>query len=87
MIPAWLGKELLKVKNGNPNYFFISGEATPKGAVSTFDKMYRQVFVKAGIKLRAALAYVPAHVLPWNCSRPVWTSVRSVAHSATHRCR
>ncbi len=50
VIPAWLGKELLKVKNGNPSYFFISGEATPKGAVSTMDKMYRQVFQKAGIE-------------------------------------
>lgn len=49
VIPSWLGKELLKVKNGNPTYFFISGEATPKGAVSTIDKMYRQVFKKAGI--------------------------------------
>jgi integrase/recombinase XerD len=49
VIPSWLGKELLKAKNGNPTYFFISGEATPKGAVSTFDKMYRQVFKKAGV--------------------------------------
>jgi integrase/recombinase XerD len=50
VIPTWLGKELLKVKNGNPNYFFISGEATTKGAVSTIDKMYRQVFKTAGIE-------------------------------------
>jgi Phage integrase family len=49
VIPAWLGKELLAAKNGNPTFFFISGEATPKGAVSTFDKMYRQVFKAAGI--------------------------------------
>jgi integrase/recombinase XerD len=49
VIPTWLGKELLKVKNGNPTYFFISGEATPKGAVSTIDKMYRRVFETAGI--------------------------------------
>jgi integrase/recombinase XerD len=49
VIPSWLGKEMLKVKNGNPTYFFISGEATTKGAVSTIDKMYRQVFQKAGI--------------------------------------
>jgi integrase/recombinase XerD len=49
VIPAWLGKELLKVKNGNPRNVFVSGEATPKGAVSTFDKMYRQVFTAAGI--------------------------------------
>jgi integrase/recombinase XerD len=50
VIPAWLGKELLKVKNGNPSYFFVTGEATPKGSVSTMDKMYRQVFAKAGIE-------------------------------------
>jgi len=50
VIPSWLGKELLRVKNGNPTHFFISGEATPKGAVSTIDKMYRQVFQGAGIE-------------------------------------
>lgn len=50
VIPEWLGKELLRVKNGNPTYFFISGEATPKGAVSTIDKMYRHVFETAGIE-------------------------------------
>jgi len=50
VIPSWLGKELLKVKNGNPTYFFISGEATTKGAVSTIDKMYRQVFKKASVE-------------------------------------
>ena len=50
IIPSWLGKELLKVKNGNPTYFFVSGEATQKGAVSTIDKMYRQVFKTAKIE-------------------------------------
>jgi integrase/recombinase XerD len=50
VIPAWLGKELLKVKNGNRSYFFITGEATTKGAVSTFDKMYRHVFNAADIE-------------------------------------
>jgi integrase/recombinase XerD len=49
VIPSSLAKELLQVKNGNPTYFFISGEATTKGAVSTIDKMYRQVFEKAAI--------------------------------------
>jgi len=49
VIPAWLGEELLQVKNGSPHYFFITGEATPKGAVSTMDKMYRRVFQRAGI--------------------------------------
>jgi integrase len=50
VIPSWLGKELLKVKNGNPTHFFVTGEATVKGAVSTIDKMYRQVFKQAGIE-------------------------------------
>jgi len=49
VIPGWLGRELLTVKNGNRQFIFISGEATPKGAVSTFDKMYRQVFRAAGV--------------------------------------
>lgn len=49
VIPTWLGKELLRVKNGNPAHFFVSGEATPKGAVSTMDKMYRSVFKQAGV--------------------------------------
>jgi len=44
VIPEWLGRELLKVKNGNPSYFFVSGEATPKSAAGLFDKLYRQVF-------------------------------------------
>lgn len=48
-IPGWLGKELLRVKNGNPTYFFQSGAATPKSAVSVYDKWYRKVFEKAGI--------------------------------------
>jgi len=48
-IPPRLGQELLKVKNGNRQFIFISGEATPKGAVSTFDKMYRRVFKAAGV--------------------------------------
>ena len=56
MIPGWLGKELLKVKNGNPHYVFITGEATPKGAVSTFDKMYRQVFKAAGFPGRRRMS-------------------------------
>ena len=50
VIRAWLGLELLKVRNGNPNHIFISGEATPKGAVRTFDKMYRQEFTAAGVE-------------------------------------
>jgi integrase/recombinase XerD len=49
VIPSWLGKELLKVKNGNPRFIFVTGEATPKGAKSAVEKMYRKVFTKAGV--------------------------------------
>src|ERR1019366_4436385 len=49
VIPAWLGHDLLAIKNDNSKYFFASGTATPKGAVSTFDKMYRRVFKAAGV--------------------------------------
>jgi integrase/recombinase XerD len=49
VIPAWLGEELLKVKNGSPRYFFTSGEAKPSGALSTFHKRYGKVFKLAGI--------------------------------------
>ncbi len=52
---------MLAAKNGNPGYFFISGEATPKGAVSTFDKMYRQVFETAGIKKPGQLSHTLRH--------------------------
>ena len=30
VIPSWLGKELLRVKNGNLNYFFISEKPRPR---------------------------------------------------------
>jgi integrase/recombinase XerD len=49
VIPAWLAQELLKVKNGNPKYFFTSGEAKPSGALSTFHKRYRKIFKLAGV--------------------------------------
>jgi len=50
VVPAWLGEELLQVKNGNPEYFFTSGEAKPSGALSTFHKRYRKIFKLAGIE-------------------------------------
>jgi integrase/recombinase XerD len=50
VIPTWLGEELLKVKNGNPKYFFTRGEAKPSGALSTFHKRYRKVFKLAGVE-------------------------------------
>lgn len=50
VIPSWLGEELLRLKNRNARYFFITGDATPKGAVSMIDKQYRKVFSKAGVQ-------------------------------------
>src|SRR5215471_6277479 len=50
VVPAWLGEELLQVKNGNPEYFFTSGEAKPSGALSTFHTRYRKIFKLAGIE-------------------------------------
>ena len=49
VIPAWLGRELLRVKNGNPEYFFWSGVTTAEDAPSYFHKMYRKVFKVAEI--------------------------------------
>jgi len=39
--PGWLGEEVLRVKNGNQQYFFWSGWSTPKSATSIYDKLYR----------------------------------------------
>lgn len=49
VIPAWLGEELIRVKNGNPQYVFWSGSTTPEDAPSYFQKLYRKVFKKAGV--------------------------------------
>lgn len=57
VIPAWLAQELLAVKNGNSQYFFSTGEATPKSAVSLFDKYYRKAFEHAGIKTDGGLSH------------------------------
>ena len=57
VIPAWLGKELLEVKNGNPLYFFCTGEATPKSAVSYFDRLYRKLFKQAKIETNGKLSH------------------------------
>jgi integrase/recombinase XerD len=48
-IPTWLGEELLKVKNGNPEYFFWTGTTTPEDAPSYFQKLYRKVFAASGV--------------------------------------
>jgi integrase len=45
-----LGRLLLKVKNGNPKYFFASGDTLPEDAPSYFQKLYRKVFKKAGVE-------------------------------------
>ena len=50
IIPTWLGEELLKVKNGNPKFFFWSGTTTAEDAPSYFQKLYRKVFKEAGIE-------------------------------------
>jgi site-specific recombinase XerD len=57
VIPGWLGRELLTVKNGNPEYFFWTGTSTQKSAVSYFDKLYRKVFLKAGIAPEGKLSH------------------------------
>jgi integrase/recombinase XerD len=49
VIPAWLGSELLRVKNGNPEFFFWSGSTTAEDAPSYFQKLYRKVFKAAEI--------------------------------------
>ena len=65
---------MLRVKNGNPTYFFISGEATVKGAVSTI-----RVAFLADVQLRFTLSRVPssrlqshiaAHVAA--LTKPMW---------------
>ncbi len=50
VIPTWLGEELLKVKNGNPKFFFWSGSTTAEDAPSYFQKLYRKVFKEAGVE-------------------------------------
>jgi hypothetical protein len=62
VIPEALGREMPKVKNGNQHHLLISGEATPKGAVTRFDKQYRKAFTKAQQGGRATLGHAPAHV-------------------------
>jgi integrase/recombinase XerD len=57
VIPAALAEELLRVKNGNPKYFFWTGESTTKSAVSYFDKLYRKVFKQAKIATDGQLSH------------------------------
>lgn len=44
-----LGRALIAVKNGNPEYFFWSGDTLPEDAPSYFQKLYRKVFTLAGV--------------------------------------
>ena len=60
--------ELLKVKNGNPRYFFTSGTAKPNGALSTFHKRYRKIFKLAGVE---GTHICSGTLSAWSCSRPV----------------
>ena len=64
--PSWLGKEHCRSRTATPRYFFITGEATPKGAVSTIDKMYRQVFRSLEWTERPICSGTHS---AWNCSR------------------
>jgi integrase/recombinase XerD len=57
VIPASLAEELLRVKNGNPKFFFWTGESTTKSAVSYFDKLYRKVFRQAKIETDGQLSH------------------------------
>jgi integrase len=61
VIPGWLAEELLVVKNGNPLYFFSTGKATPKSAVSVYDKLYRQVFAQAKISTEDGMSHRLRH--------------------------
>jgi len=49
-VPRVLGKQMENLENSNRQYFFISGEATMKSAAGLYDKLYRKVFERAGIK-------------------------------------
>jgi integrase/recombinase XerD len=57
IIPAWLGKELLTVKNGNPKYFFWTGESLAGSVSSHYDKLYRKVFIHAEIETDGQLSH------------------------------
>jgi integrase/recombinase XerD len=49
IIPTWLGEELLTVKNGNPEFVFYNGLASPQDAPKYFQKLYKRVFTAAGV--------------------------------------
>jgi site-specific recombinase XerD len=45
------------VKNGNPNYFFWTGESLSGSVSSHYDKIYRKVFQHAGIETNGQLSH------------------------------
>ena len=49
-IPKNIAKELLAVLNGNPEYFFWTGNGEPRTAVSHYQDDLRQLFKDAGIE-------------------------------------
>jgi len=57
VIPTFVAEELLKVKNGNPNYFFWTGESLSGSVSSHYDKIYRKVFQHAGIETNGQLSH------------------------------
>jgi len=48
IIPTWLGEELLKVKNGNPKFFFWSGTTTAERCAVIFSKTLSQGLQSSG---------------------------------------
>jgi len=57
VIQTFVAEELLKVKNGNPKYFFWTGESLPGSVSSHYDKIYRKVFQHAGIETNGQLSH------------------------------
>jgi site-specific recombinase XerD len=80
VIPSWLGRELLRVKNGNPTYFFTSGEAKPSGALSTFHKRYRKIFKLVGIE---ATSHMFRHTFSVELLKP-GVDIRKVSKALGH---
>ena len=49
-VPSAVAKELLEVLNGNPKYFFWTGEGDPKTLTNDYGRYIRPVFEAAGLK-------------------------------------
>lgn len=83
VIPGWLGKELLAVKNNNPEYFFWTNTSTPKSAVSYFDKLYRKVFKQAKIATDGKLSHRFRHTFAVECLK-AGIDIRKVSKALGH---